>query len=80
MIDTITNSVLNSRCFAWHPYGRLELFKTELVISCHGKNLSFICNRTSSVIALSCYVRELLEMCPACLEVAEVSLKPWVHV
>ncbi len=30
--DTITNSVLNSPCFAWHPYGKLELFKTELVI------------------------------------------------
>ncbi len=29
---TITNSVLNSPCFAWHPYGKLELFKTELVI------------------------------------------------
>ena len=28
----ITNSVLNSPCFAWHPYGKLELFKTELVI------------------------------------------------
>ncbi len=31
-VATITNSVLNSPCFAWHPYGKLELFKTELVI------------------------------------------------
>ncbi len=29
---SITNSVLNSSCFAWHPYGKRELFKTELVI------------------------------------------------
>ncbi len=32
IIMAITNSVLNSSCFAWHPYGKLELFKTELVI------------------------------------------------
>ena len=32
MDDLITNSVLNSYCFAWHPYGKLELFKTESVI------------------------------------------------
>ncbi len=32
-IGPITNSVLNSHCFAWHPYGKLELFKTELVIT-----------------------------------------------
>ncbi len=31
-VIAITNSVLNSPCFAWHPYGKLELFKTELVI------------------------------------------------
>ncbi len=31
-LSTITNSVLNSSCFAWHPYGKLELFKIELVI------------------------------------------------
>ncbi len=31
--NTITNSVLNSPSFAWHPYGKLELFKTELVIT-----------------------------------------------
>ena len=29
---TITNSVLNSHCFAWHPYEKLKLFKTELII------------------------------------------------
>ncbi len=28
----ITNSDLNRPCFAWHPYGKLGLFKTELVI------------------------------------------------
>ena len=28
----ITNSDLNSPCFAWCPYGKLGLFKTELVI------------------------------------------------
>ena len=32
-VHAITNSVLNSPCFAWHPYGKLELFKTELVIA-----------------------------------------------
>ena len=26
---TITYSVLNSSCFAWHPYEKQELFKTE---------------------------------------------------
>ena len=26
---TITCSVLNSSCFAWHPYEKQELFKTE---------------------------------------------------
>ncbi len=25
----ITNSDLNSPCFAWHPYGKRGLFKTE---------------------------------------------------
>ncbi len=29
---TITNSDLNRPCFAWHPYGKSDLFKTELVI------------------------------------------------
>ncbi len=29
IFSIITNSVLNSPCFAWHPYGKLELFKTE---------------------------------------------------
>ena len=29
----ITYSVLNSPSFAWHPYGKLELFKTELVLA-----------------------------------------------
>ncbi len=29
---SITNSDLNSPCFAWQPYGKLGLFKTELVI------------------------------------------------
>ncbi len=29
---TIINSHLNSPCFAWHAYGKLGLFKTELVI------------------------------------------------
>ena len=29
---TITNSDLTKPCFAWHPYGKLGLFKTELVI------------------------------------------------
>ncbi len=29
---TITNSDLNRPCFAWHPYGKSGLFKTELVI------------------------------------------------
>ncbi len=29
---TITNSDLNRPCFAWHPHGKLGLFKTELVI------------------------------------------------
>ncbi len=28
----ITNSDLNRPCFAWHPYGKSGLFKTELVI------------------------------------------------
>ncbi len=32
IIATITNSDLNRPCFAWHPYGKLGLFKTELVI------------------------------------------------
>ncbi len=31
--EPITNSDLNSSCFAWHPYGKLRLFKTELVIA-----------------------------------------------
>ena len=30
---TITNSDLNRPCFAWHLYGKLGLFKTELVIT-----------------------------------------------
>ncbi len=29
---TITFSDLNRPCFAWHPYGKLRLFKTELVV------------------------------------------------
>ena len=29
---TITNSDLNRPCFAWYPYGKSGLFKTELVI------------------------------------------------
>ena len=29
---TITNSDLNRPCFAWRPYGKSGLFKTELVI------------------------------------------------
>ncbi len=28
----ITNSDLNKPCFAWRPYGKSGLFKTELVI------------------------------------------------
>ncbi len=28
----ITNSDLERPCFAWHPYGKSGLFKTELVI------------------------------------------------
>ncbi len=32
MARTITNSDLNRPCFAWHPYGKSGLFKTELVI------------------------------------------------
>ncbi len=31
-MHTITNSDLNRPCFAWHPYGKSGLFKTELVI------------------------------------------------
>ena len=31
-VNPITNSDLNSHCFACYPYGKLELFKTELVI------------------------------------------------
>ena len=31
-IFAITNSDLNRPCFAWHPYGKSGLFKTELVI------------------------------------------------
>ncbi len=31
--ETMTNSDLNRPCFAWHPYGKLGLFKTELVIA-----------------------------------------------
>ena len=30
---TITNSDLNRPCFAWHPYVKSGLFKTELVIT-----------------------------------------------
>ncbi len=30
--QSITNSDINRPCFAWHPYGKLGLFKTELVI------------------------------------------------
>ena len=30
----ITNSDLNRPCFPWHPYGKLGLFKAELVIVC----------------------------------------------
>ncbi len=29
---SITKSGLNSHCFPWHPYGKMGLFKTELVI------------------------------------------------
>ncbi len=29
---TITHSDLNRPYFAWHPYGKAGLFKTELVI------------------------------------------------
>ncbi len=29
----ITNSDLNRPCFAWNPYGKSGLFKTELVIA-----------------------------------------------
>ncbi len=32
-VVTITNSDLNSPCFVWHPYGKLGLFKIELVIA-----------------------------------------------
>ncbi len=32
MHGTITNSDLDRPCFAWHPYGKSGLFKTELVI------------------------------------------------
>ncbi len=31
-LTPITYSDLSSPCFAWHPYGKLVLFKTELVI------------------------------------------------
>ncbi len=31
-VCVITNSDLNRPCFAWHPYGKSGLFKTELVI------------------------------------------------
>ncbi len=31
-INTIANSDLNRPCFAWHPYEKSGLFKTELVI------------------------------------------------
>ncbi len=30
---SITNSDLNRPGFAWHPYGKSGLFKTELVIA-----------------------------------------------
>ncbi len=29
----VLQGTLNRPCFAWHPYGKLGLFKTELVIS-----------------------------------------------
>ncbi len=32
LTGAIVNSDLNSPCFAWHPYRKLGLFKTELVI------------------------------------------------
>ncbi len=32
MYMIITNSDLNRPCFAWHPYEKSGLFKTELVI------------------------------------------------
>ena len=34
-LHTITNSDLSRPCFALHPYGKLGLFKTELVIVNH---------------------------------------------
>ncbi len=48
----ITNTDLNRPCFAWHPYGKLGLCKTELVIvPCHAdiRELSFFTGRGSSV-------------------------------
>ena len=39
---SITNSDLNRPCFAWRPYGKSGLFKTELVI--RGYHLVFCQN------------------------------------
>ncbi len=56
---TITNSDLNRPCFAWHPYGKSGLFKTELVIVLyitsiiHTKYISMI---SSTLKAIYIYV------------------------
>ncbi len=41
---TITNSELNRPCFAWHPYGKSGLFKTELVINTINKGIGSYAN------------------------------------
>ncbi len=38
-IFVITYSDLNSHCFTWHPYVKLWLFKTELVIALYSWTL-----------------------------------------
>ncbi len=49
---TITNSDLNSPCFAWHPYGKLGLFKTELVITWIRE--PFVCSKKAIPSTVMC--------------------------
>ncbi len=46
----ITNSDLNRPCFAWHPYGKSGLFKTELVIVVHAYSQTLLLSNCNSKV------------------------------
>ncbi len=73
---SIICSVLNSSCFAWHPYEKQELFKTEQVIVDH---LNFLTssNHQPHFAFEPCHTETCLKV--AYMSYTGLHIKPGVH-